>query len=48
MLTTPTPLICEIFCAMRVSLKSCTSVSGMTFEVMPRMSTGASAGLTLA
>ena len=30
MLTTPTPFSCEIFCAMRVSAMSCTSVSGMT------------------
>ena len=48
MLTTPTPLICEIFCAMRVSARSSTSVSGITLEVSPRVRTGASAGLTLA
>jgi len=48
MLTTPTPLSCEIFCATRVSARSSTSVSGMTLEVIPRVSTGASAGLTLA
>ena len=35
MLTTPTPLICEIFCATRVSAMSSTSVSGITLEVMP-------------
>src|SRR5260370_41784111 len=48
MLTTPTPLICEIFCAIRVSTRSSTSVSAMVFDVMPRIRTGASAGLTLA
>ena len=48
MLTTPTPLSCEIFCAMRVSAKSSTSVSGITLDVMPKIRTGASAGLTLA
>ena len=48
MLTTPTPESCEIFCATRVSARSSTTVSGNTFDVMPSVSTGASAGLIFA
>ena len=47
MVTRPTPVICEIFCARRVSARSSTLVSGNTAEVNDRVSTGASAGLTL-
>ena len=47
MLTNPTPLSCEIRCAMRVSASSSTSGSGTVLEVMARVSTGASAGLVL-
>ncbi|RMR93424.1 hypothetical protein ALP75_203144 [Pseudomonas syringae pv. actinidiae] len=47
MLTMPTPLICEIFCAMRVSTRSLSLGSNMVFEVMASVSTGVSAGLTL-
>ena len=47
MVTRPTPLICEIFCASRVSARSSILVSGSTSEVSDRVSTGASAGLTL-
>ena len=47
MLTMPTPLICAIFCAMRVSTKSLSLGSNMVLEVIARVSTGVSAGLTL-
>ncbi|MCY1411841.1 hypothetical protein D9M71_272360 [compost metagenome] len=47
MLTMPTPLICASFCAMRVSTRVCSLGSGMVFELMARVSTGVSAGLTL-
>ena len=46
--TRPTPLTCEIFCASRVLTRFCTSVSGRLLEVTANVSTGASAGLTLA
>src|SRR2546430_17388926 len=46
-LTRPTPGSCEIFCARRVSARSCTLVSGSTSEVSARVSTGASAGVVL-
>ena len=47
MLTRPTPLSCEILGARRVSTRSSTCDSGMEFEVMARVRTGASAGLVL-
>lgn len=47
-LTRPTPLTWLIFCASRVLTMFCTSVSGSSLEVMARLSTGVSAGLTLA
>jgi hypothetical protein len=47
-LTSPTPLNCEIFCTRRVSARSSTWVSGIVFEVSARVRIGASAGLTLA
>src|SRR6478752_4720652 len=46
--TRPTPETWLIFCASRVLTRFCTSVSGSVSEVMARVSTGASAGLTLA
>ena len=48
MLTRPTPLSCEIFCASRVSLMSSSSVSDMLLEVTASVRIGASAGLILA
>ncbi len=47
MVTMPTPLIWAIFCAMRVSTKSLSLGSSMVLEVIARVSTGVSAGLTL-
>ncbi len=47
MLTIPTPLICASFCAMRVSTRSCSCGSGSVLEVIARVITGVSAGLTL-
>ncbi|MNO03646.1 hypothetical protein D3C81_2244130 [compost metagenome] len=47
MVTRPTPWICEIFCATRVSTMSCSLGSGMVSEVMAMVMIGASAGLTL-
>ena len=46
--TRPTPETWLIFCATRVLTTFCTSVSGSVSEVIARVSTGASAGLTLA
>src|SRR5258706_16411877 len=46
-LTSPTPGSCEIFCAMRVSIRSCTLGSGNEFDVIARDRIGVSAGLTL-
>ena len=46
--TRPTPLTWLIFCASRVLTRFCTSVSGSESEVIDSVSTGASAGLTLA
>ncbi|MNK78822.1 hypothetical protein D3C87_984700 [compost metagenome] len=46
--TRPTPETWLIFCASRVFTRFCTSVSGSVSEVMASVSTGASAGLTLA
>ena len=48
MLTRPTPEICEIFCAMRVSARSSIWVIGIELEVAASVMIGASAGLTLA
>ncbi|MDF9793562.1 hypothetical protein M2440_004263 [Methylorubrum extorquens] len=48
MLTRPTPAIWLIFWASRVSARSRTCVSGIVAEVSASVSTGASAGLTLA
>jgi hypothetical protein len=47
-LTRPTPSICEIFCASRVSARSSSVVSGSVLEISPRVMMGASAGFTLA
>ena len=47
-LTSPTPVTWLIFCARRVLTMFCTSVSGSSLEVMARLITGVSAGLTLA
>ena len=47
MLTRPTPLICDSFCATRVSISSWMRGSGSVSEVMARVTMGASAGLTL-
>ncbi|MNT00267.1 hypothetical protein D3C72_1346940 [compost metagenome] len=47
MVTRPTPWICEIFCATRVSTMSCSLGSGMVSDVMAMVMIGASAGLTL-
>ncbi len=47
-LTRPTPAICEIFIARRVSARSCTCVSGSVFDLTASVSTGASAGFTFA
>ncbi len=46
--TRPTPVTWLIFCASRVLTRFCTSVSGSVSEVIASVSTGASAGLTLA
>ena len=46
-LTSPTPLICESFCATRTSIRSLTWCSGSVGEVTANVMTGASAGLTL-
>ena len=46
--TWPTPETWLILSARRVLTRFCTSVSGRVSEVMARVSTGASAGLTLA
>ena len=46
--TRPTPVTWLIFSASRVLTRFWTSVSGMLFEVIASVSTGASAGLTLA
>ncbi|CFP63012.1 Uncharacterised protein [Bordetella pertussis] len=46
-LTRPTPGICDSRWAMRVSTRSRTCGSGMVGEVTARVSTAASAGLTL-
>ena len=46
--TSPTPATWLIFCARRVLTRFCTSVSGIVVELMASVSTGASAGLTLA
>ncbi len=45
--TRPTPGICEIFCARRVSTRFCTCVIGIVFEVIPSVMIAASAGFTL-
>jgi hypothetical protein len=47
MLTSPTPVTCEIFCARRVSAKSSTCESGIVFDVSASVMIGASAGLVL-
>ena len=47
MLTSPTPDNCEIFCASRVSARSCTFVSGSVSLVKLSVRIGASAGLVL-
>ena len=47
MLTSPTPLSCEIFGARRVSIRSSTCERGTEFEVTPSVRTGASAGFVL-
>ena len=46
--TSPTPLTWLILSASRVLAMFCTSVSGSESEVSARVSTGASAGFTLA
>jgi hypothetical protein len=46
--TTPTPPICEIFCASRDSTRFRTSVRGMLSDVTASVRTGASAGFTFA
>ncbi|MCY1403546.1 hypothetical protein D9M71_187300 [compost metagenome] len=47
MLTRPTPEICEIFCARRVSTRSWICGSGMLSDITARVRIGASAGFTL-
>ena len=47
-MTRPTPLTWLIFCASRVLTRFCTSGNGKVSEVIASVSTGASAGLTLA
>ena len=47
MLTIPTPLIWAIFCAMRVSTKSLSLGNGNVLDVIAKVNTGVSAGLTL-
>ncbi len=47
MLTMPTPLICDSFCAMRVSTRVCNCGSGKVRDITATVSTGVSAGLTL-
>ena len=46
-LTRPTPGSCEIFCAIRVSTRSCTFGSASVFDVTASAMIGVSAGLTL-
>src|SRR5262249_62056466 len=46
-LTRPTPGSCEIFCARRVSARSCTFTRGSVFEVRARVRIGAAAGVGL-
>lgn len=46
--TRPTPETWLIFWARRVLTRFCTSVSGRVSDVIARVRTGASAGLTLA
>ncbi len=46
--TRPTPPTWLIFCARRVLTRFCTSGSGIDLELTASVSTGASAGLTLA
>ena len=46
--TRPTPETWLIFCASRVLTRFCTSVSGTVSDEIASVSTGASAGLTLA
>ena len=46
--TSPTPETWLIFCANRVLTMFCTSVSGIVAELIASVSTGASAGFTLA
>ncbi len=46
--TRPTPGICDIFCANRVSAISATSGSGSVFDVSASVRIGASAGFTFA
>ena len=48
MLTSPTPSTCESLGASRFSARSCTWITGSDGEVIAMVSTGASAGLTLA
>ncbi len=45
--TSPTPDSCEIFCATRVSARSCTFGKARLFDVIASVTIGASAGLTL-
>ena len=47
MLTSPTPVCCEIFCASRVSARSSTRGRGSESEVSASVRIGASAGLLL-
>ena len=47
MLTKPTPVICEIFGASRVSAKSSTCDNAIVDELSASVSTGASAGFDL-
>ena len=47
MLTRPTPGNCEIFGASRVSARSSTCESGMSFEVSASVRIGVSAGFVL-
>ena len=46
-LTCPTPCTWASFCAMRVSIRSCTWGSGSVFELTASVRMGVSAGLTL-
>ena len=47
MLTKPTPATCDNRMAKRFSTMSCTRVMGSEGELMAKVNTGASAGLTL-